>query len=132
MMRNWFRNFMAGRYGPDQLGIATLVAACVFSIAAQAARSTALYVVAYAMLFLTIFRILSHNMERRRRENDKFVRFWWPIRYKFKVLGEKLKGRRDFRFFRCPACGNMLRVPKGKGKVRITCPKCGERFERKT
>jgi len=121
---------MAGRYGPDQLGIATLALSFALGIAAQFVSWLA--IPAYLLMFFFIYRFISHDLGRRRRENDWFIRVWWPVRHWFRRVGERLRSRRDYRFFRCPACGNTLRVPKGKGRIKITCPKCGERFERKT
>jgi len=76
--------------------------------------------------------MLSRNIKRRRAENDRFLRYWWPVRTKASRSLSLARQRKTHKFFKCPGCGNTLRVPRGKGKLQITCPKCGERFSRKT
>jgi len=95
-------------------------------------RFTPIIYISYLLLALSIFRMLSRNMQRRRAENDKFIRYWWPIKTKFGRIKTNIKQKKTHKFFKCPSCRNTLRVPKGKGKLQITCPKCGERFVKKT
>lgn len=132
MIRNWLRKFMIGRYGPDQFGMAILILSLILSLITSFTGWAAVSVASYVLLLLAFFRMLSRNMPRRRAENDRFLRFWWPVRTWFRKGIDRFKARKQYKFFKCPACGNNLRVPKGKGKIRITCPKCGERFEKKT
>ena len=79
-----------------------------------------------------MFRFLSRNIAKRRAENDRFLMFWGPFKQKVRRSIQKFRDRKNYKFFHCPACRNVLRVPRGKGKIQITCPKCGERFIRKT
>ena len=132
MIRNFLRNFMIGRYGPDHLGIAMIVVSVVLSLLHSITRFSLIMYVSYLILALTLFRMLSRNIVRRRAENDKFIRYWWPVKTKAGRMMANLKHRKTHKFLRCPGCNNTLRVPKGKGKLQITCPKCGERFIRKT
>lgn len=132
MIRNWLRNFMIGRYGPDQFYFALFIGALLFSLLSAIPGLALLSVISYALLIYAVFRMLSRNIAKRRRENDVFLRYWWPIRYKITSRVLRFKSRKTHKFFKCPGCKNVLRVPKGKGKIQITCPKCGERFERKT
>ena len=132
MIRNWLRNLMTGRYGPDQLNAALLFGTILFYLLEAVTGIGWLVFIAYFLLILSFYRMMSRNIPRRRAENDRFLRYWWPVRQKLKGFFQRLKQRRDYRFFRCPACGNMLRVPRGKGKIMITCPKCGERFQKKS
>lgn len=140
---NFFRRFMAGRYGPDHLNTALIIAAFVISLVWRLTGLRILYVLSLLLLLTALFRFLSRNLHARRAENDRFLRFWWPIRTKtlrfFSRLRTRirdffirLKSRKTHKFFRCPSCKNLLRVPRGKGRVQITCPKCGERFIRRT
>ncbi|MGM9522462.1 MAG: hypothetical protein ACI3VB_08290 [Oscillospiraceae bacterium] len=133
MIRNWISNFMLGRYGPDHLGVVLFVLAVAMKLVSAFVSALGfLSMLAYFILLLCIYRMLSRNIERRRAENDRFVSIFWPIKRKIRLKLEQLKSRKYFKFFKCPACGNILRVPKNKGRVKITCPKCGERFERRT
>lgn len=132
MIRNWLRNFMIGRYGPDQLGIATLLFSAFLNMVSFIAGWGLLMLAAYLIMVLTLFRMLSRNIVKRRAENDRFLRIWWPLKMRLKRRLGQFRDRKKYRFFKCPSCKNRLRVPKGKGKIRVTCPKCGERFEKKT
>ena len=132
MIRNFFRNFMTGRYGPDHLNIALVVVSLLLYLLSFITGIRLVLYLSYALLALSVFRMLSRSIQRRRRENDRFIRYWWPIKTKFKRFVEKIRSRKTHRFFKCPSCGNTLRVPRGKGKLQITCPKCGERFVKKT
>ena len=132
MIRNFLRNFMSGRYGPDHLNIAMIVASLILNLIRGIVQFAPIAVLSYLLLALAIFRMLSRNITRRRAENDRFIRYWWPIRTRFSRLGANIKYGKTHRFIKCPSCSNTLRVPRGKGKLQITCPKCGERFIRKT
>ena len=129
---NFLRNFMAGRYGPDQLNAAIIIAALIVGLLSRFTVLWLLVYLSYVLLILAFIRMLSRNVARRRAENDRFLRFWWPVRQKFKAAFSSVKSRKTHKFFRCPSCSNLLRVPRGKGRIQVTCPKCGERFVRKT
>lgn len=129
---NFLRNFMVGRYGPDNLNVAIFIAALVLSFLSRIPHLWLLMYVSYAVLAYGIFRFLSRNVRKRRSENDRFLRYWWPVRQKGLAIISSLKSRKTHKFFNCPSCGTLLRVPRGKGKMQITCTKCGERFVRKT
>ena len=131
-MKNFLNRFMIGRYGPDHLGVAMIILSFVLSTLYAIFGYTTVLLISYISFGLTLFRMLSRNINRRRAENDKFIRYWWPIRTRIKKVTEKVKQRRTHKFFKCPKCKNTLRVPRGKGKLQVTCPKCGERFFRKT
>jgi len=123
-LRNAFRRFMTGRYGTDKLNIAILSAGVVvcflgmFSVFAP--MKLLLSTVSWILMFWAIFRMLSRNTYRRYQENRKFLR-----------LLEQLKDRQH-RYYTCPRCRQPVRVPRGKGKISITCPKCKEKFIKKT
>ena len=132
VIRNFLRRFMAGRYGPDHLNIAMIVVSLILQLVTVIIRLQVLVYVSYLFIILALFRMLSRNISRRRAENDKFIRYWWPIRTRISRSLASFKHRKTHKFIKCQGCNNTLRVPKGKGKLQITCPKCGERFIRKT
>ena len=132
MLRNFLRNFMFGRYGPDHLNIAMIIVSLILNVVHGLTGVTPFIFVSYAFIALALLRMLSRNIERRRSENDKFIRYWWPIRTKIGRAWKSVKYGKTHKFLKCPGCGNTLRVPKGKGKLQITCPRCGERFIKKT
>jgi hypothetical protein len=119
-----FRHFMLGRYGTDKLNMAILICGVVCSILSMFVRfailNMALTAISYGLMGWAIFRMLSRNTYKRYQENRKYLRFV-----------ERLKDR-DHRYYDCPRCRQPVRVPKGKGKIAITCPKCREKFIKKT
>lgn len=120
----FFRRFMAGRYGTDKLNMVILGAgfiACVISMLVKFAPvNLALVLISYGLMGWAIFRTLSRNTYKRYQENRKYLLFL-----------QKLKDR-EHRYYDCPRCRQQVRVPRGKGKIAITCPKCREKFIRKT
>ena len=118
------QKFMAGRYGTDRLNLVILVAAlivCIISGFVQVpAVNLILTAVSYALMIWAIFRSFSRITDQRYQENRKFNQFF-----------DRLKDR-DHRYFDCPKCRQPVRVPKGKGKIAITCPRCKEKFIRKS
>ena len=118
------RSFMAGRYGTDRLNMAILCAGLVASILSMLIPVQPLnlifWALSYILMFLAIFRTLSRNTYKRYQENRKFLQIF-----------DRLKDRQH-RYFDCPKCRQMVRVPRGKGKISITCPRCKERFVKKT
>jgi len=126
---NWLRKFMYGRNGIDALTLVLVIASAIFSFLSRVpiVGRFAWTLQILALLF-AIFRIFSRNLEARRRENNIVLAAKKSF-YEWKLRTQNSKA---YRFFKCPSCRNMLRVPRGKGKIFITCPKCGERFEKKS
>ena len=118
------RGFMVGRYGTDRLNMAILsvgLAASLLSVFIQSPNASLVcFVLSYGMMIWAICRSLSRNTYKRYLENRKFLQ----------VFG-RLKDR-EHRYFDCPKCRQMVRVPRGKGKIAITCPRCKEKFVKKT
>ena len=85
-----------------------------------------LLVAAYAL-----FRLFSRNISRRRAENAKFMQLAGPA-IRWVRLRRTIHRDKDHRYFKCPNCGQQLRVPKGKGKITVTCRSCGASFEEKS
>ena len=118
------RSFMAGRYGTDKLNMYILglgMILCLLSIFIPVALvNLILTTLSYALMIWAIFRSFSRNTYKRYEENRKFLR-----------ICEQVKDR-EHRYFNCPRCRQRVRVPRGKGKISITCPKCKEKFVKKT
>ncbi len=124
--------FMAGRYGADQLSRFLSFASLALIILNLFVHSGLLWLLAVAAIVLLYIRIFSRNVEKRARENARFLQIKNGLTSGVRNWAERQKQRRDYVFFRCPDCHAMLRVPRGKGRIRITCRKCGNAFERKT
>lgn len=134
-MREKFARFMAGRNGVDQLGRAAMFAAMLLflaSVLTGGKLSQILLLLAVAAVIYVYFRMFSRNTGKRRAENGQYLSRTASLRNYFRSLGERWRQRRDYKFFRCPGCGTLLRVPRGKGKIRIVCRKCGNSFIRNT
>lgn len=134
-MRERIARFMYGRYGQDQLNVFLLVAAVVLMVLRIFVPGTAgslMNVLSLVLLGLTWFRMLSRNLPRRRAENARYLDLRYRVTGWFRRLKTRWDQRRDYRFFSCPSCHTTLRVPKGRGKIRIVCRKCGTSFTRKS
>jgi predicted RNA-binding Zn-ribbon protein involved in translation (DUF1610 family) len=123
---------MIGRYGPDHLGVAMILLSIALTITHTFVQWVVILYISYLIAGLALFRMLSRNIARRRAENDMFIRYYWPIKTKISRMFGNMSSKNTHKVFNCPSCNNTLRVPKGKGKIQVTCPKCGERFFRKT
>lgn len=118
------RRFMAGRYGTDRLNIVILCVGLAASLLSSLTRGSLFgflaWIVSYMLMILAICRSLSKNINARYQENRRF-----------KLLLDRFRDR-QYRYFICPRCHQTVRVPRHKGKIAITCPRCKERFERRT
>lgn len=128
---NWLRSFMMGRYGNDQLNIGLLVLSILITFTASIINRPILSYIGYIPLLLCFYRMFSRNIERRRMENYKFNMLLGPVYSWFRRTSTRAKDREN-RHFKCPNCGQGLYVPKGKGKIVITCPKCRKEFSART
>lgn len=131
-LRERFARFMIGRYGMDMLGRFLNAAACIFLVAGFFSGSRWLDVGALIFLILCYFRIFSKNIGRRFEENQKFQRIWFQTSQIFKKWGFKLQQIRKYHIYKCPDCGQKIRIPRGKGKISIHCPKCSTDFIKKS
>ena len=153
----WFANLMRCRYGNDNLNRFLLIVSVILIIADMFVRWRLLYMLAVLILIYVYCRMFSRNINARYRENQKFLQFTAKFRRNGGPgnasyggaygggqygntansgnagWGRKAKPAkdRDHKIFKCPVCGEKLRVPKGAGKISITCPHCGEKFIKK-
>ena len=105
-MRAWLQRFMSGRYGSDAFGNFLCVVSLICLVLGLFVGI--FYYIGLALLIYTYFRMLSRNVSKRYAENQMF------------------------RYFSCPRCKQQIRVPKSRGRISITCPKCGTQFIKKT
>ncbi len=134
--RNWLAGVMAGRYGSDQLNRALNIGTLVFLVLSlflgHSGLGSLLWLLALAGLVWSTVRTFSRNIPRRQRENAAYLARTRKLRESVRGVRERFAQRKDYRFFRCPSCRTWLRVPRGKGRLNITCRQCGERFTRST
>lgn len=135
-MRNFFyrissalARFMYGRNGPDQLNLALLAGYTVLLLLQvflnrfSAARMV-LDILTLLLAAVILYRIFSRNLDKRRAENARFLNWWYPVKNRLSILRQRSRDK-EHRYFVCKNCKTVCRVPAGKGKVEITCPKCG-------
>ena len=135
MIRNFLQRLMYGRYGSDQLNISLLILFWLFwlvdLLVANRVVSLVLNILAWVAILFAIFRMMSRNYGRRHQENEAFLRLAGPVLSLFRRKFTQLRDR-DHAYFKCPTCSTTLRVPRGKGKISITCRNCGTVFQEKS
>ncbi|MCH4183910.1 MAG: hypothetical protein LKF61_00285 [Eggerthellaceae bacterium] len=136
------QKYMMGRNGIDDLGRASLIASLVMLVASfifgfvNSAVASVLTWIALIFIIYSYFRMLSKNISKRSAENAAWVKkssgITLPIRRFGHFCGEWKKYHKNYQVFRCKSCGQTLKVPKGKGKIKVTCPKCKKSFTTKS
>ena len=135
-LRDWWARFSYGRYGNDQFGRFLVIFALVLAIVSMF-TSNWVYIAALAVFIYAYFRIFSKNIRARQKENEWFLGIgrWFSNLFG----GRKKNGyssnraqNANYKVFKCPKCGQKLRVPRGRGKIEIRCRKCSEIFVRRT
>ena len=133
-MKNGLIRFMYGRNGMDQLNralfwlyIGIFLAQTVFSMLRLQTLALICEILLWPLMVLIFFRMFSKNLYKRREENQKWVNWWW--RFKSRSAGARERhADKDHKYFTCKNCKTICRVPVGKGKIIITCPKCGAKI----
>lgn len=130
--REKLRQFMIGRYGMDQMNQFLMYAVLAVILINIFARSRILELLEVAGLVYLYFRMLSRNVSRRYQENQAFVRRTFKVTDRFNQWKFRMQECRKFHIYKCPGCGQKVRVPRGRGKISIHCPKCGADFIKKS
>ena len=125
------RTLLQDRYGIDQLTVALMLLGCLITLVLSFLSVRYYRLIGLLPMVLALLRVLSRNVEKRRAENDRFLRVWDPIRQKLSVIAQHAQDK-DHRDYACPTCKKTLRVPKNRGKIEITCPHCGTKFKKRT
>ena len=131
MIRNAMARFMYGRYGTDQLGLLNLCLYLLVWVIQGFTRWWPLSILELALLAVIFFRMFSRNLDARRAENAKFLKVVRPIKNRFVSQRARWKDK-EHRYFKCPNCGQQMRVPRGKGRITVHCRSCGATFEEKS
>lgn len=126
-MREKFYRFMQGRYGGDQLNRFLMIVVLVcFFISLLGVR--AFYLIGTALLIYAYFRMLSKNIYKRSAENTVYMQYTYKMRQKFSAWTRGMKQQRTHHIYKCPSCRQKIRIPRGKGRIEIRCPRCGQTF----
>ena len=130
-IRAGFARFMAGRYGADQLNFALLIVALVGSLIGSLTGLGIVTIAADALLIVMFYRMLSKDRYRRAHENQVYLEKTYKVRTAAAQWLNRVKNSKQYCYFVCPKCKKRLRVPRGVGKVTITCKDCGTKFDKK-
>lgn len=129
---------MQGRYGVDDLSRFTMGVALVLIILAMFANifsrtvGSTLDILGVAAIVYAYIRIFSRNIQQRYAENQKFLQMTSKFRFRFNNEKDLMKQRKTHHIYSCPGCGQKIRIPKGKGKIEIECPKCHTKFVKRS
>lgn len=143
MFRNKMMQFMVGRNGVDALGKFTMWTAMIMVVITWITHSAVIYLTGVALLIYSYFRMMSRNISKRYLENQKYLQITDRIRPTINKVENGIRNfisrlqsgvqqRNVYRFYKCPSCKQKLRVPKGHGRIEITCRRCGTKFVRKS
>lgn len=130
-MREKLVRFMQGRYGNDRLGQAMLVLALICMVL-SIFRIPFVSTVGLLVLILVYYRMFSRQISKRAAENQKYLTLEWKVRARLQKRKQALAQSRTHRIFKCPECRQKIRVPRHRGRIAISCRKCGAEFIRKT
>lgn len=127
-----FHRFMYGRYGNDRLNQCLLIAFLICTILDIFIDNVYLSVLFTSWNFLILiciyFRMFSRNISKRYAENQKYLVLENKVRRFFERTKYIQQQRKEFHIYTCPQCKQKIRIPKGKGKISVRCPKCGAEF----
>ncbi|MDY4693803.1 MAG: hypothetical protein SO401_09720 [Blautia sp.] len=134
-MRDKLNKFMQGRYGVDEFARFTLGAALfcvllgsVLAVVSLPGAGQILNTLGLALIIYTYYRILSRNIQKRYTENQKYLSKTQNMRLKFSKEKSMMQQRKTHHIYTCPGCGQKIRIPRGKGKIEIECPRCHVKF----
>ena len=131
-MKERMQRFMAGRYGNDQLNQFIFIVAIISMVLEIITRQSLFYTLTLVLLILAYVRVFSRTINKRYEENMTFLQKKDAILNKFRKQKYYAAQRRNFHIYTCPQCKQKIRIPKGKGKISITCPKCRTSFIKKS
>ncbi len=129
---NRIQRFFYGRNGTDQLNVFLLAIYLIFAIVTMFVRWQIFYIIMLVLFGITLWRSLSKNLEKRRKENECFLRIWKPVAQFFKLPFLRIRDRKTHKYVKCPSCKKYMRIRKGKGEREINCPICNKRFKVKS
>lgn len=122
-------NWMRGRNGADELGNTVVALSVILLLINVFAHTRWLSVIALLLAIYACWRMSSQAVARRQAENRAFLKALGPVANVVRNPQETVQEHHDFKHLTCPECGQKMRVPRGKGKMRVTCPKCHNKFE---
>ncbi len=131
MIMQKIQQFMYGRNGIDRLGFALVIAGFVLNFIYVLTALRIFYFISVAVYCYALFRALSKNLYKRRAENQKFINLCYKAKNFWVGLKADFEERKTYKHFKCPNCKQKIRIPRGRGRVEIRCPKCSNKFVKK-
>ena len=135
-LTKFMQRILAGRYGADAFGrflTTGSIALLLLSFLLRRRRFSSLFSsLGIALLFFCYYRMFSRSFEKRQAENQWYLEKEWAVRDWMNFRKDRFEQRKEYAFFTCPGCKQLVRVPKNKGRIRITCRRCGYSFDKKT
>ena len=136
-MKDKFYRFMQGRYGVDQfakftMGVALVSIVLAIFVNTGSSAGSLLDMLGLVAIVNTYFRIFSRNISKRAQENQKYLSATAKLRQRLNKEKNMMKQRKDYHIYTCPSCGQKVRIPRGKGKIEISCPKCHSKFVKRS
>ncbi|MCR5703787.1 MAG: hypothetical protein K6G85_04120 [Eubacterium sp.] len=131
-LKEFLKNLSRNRYGYDQFTRFLLAMTFLIYFLSMILQEPILNLVSLSVLIYIYYRIFSRNIYKRSAENDIYLNFINSISKALRIFKNTKDERKYYRFYKCSNCKQVLRLPKGRGKIEIRCPKCGHRFIRKT
>ena len=132
-MKDKFLRFMYGRYGVDQFSKCLVVLGILFLLLSGFTRNGGIfYLLSLAILVYSYFRMFSRNHSKRYAENQLYLKYTAGIRKKISASRDGFSQRKHYHIYKCPSCGQKIRIPRGKGKIEIRCPKYNAHFIKKS
>ena len=123
-LRMRYQQFMVGRYGVDELNIFLVVSSCVFTLLARVFLNPFLSLFSWILLIFCMYRMFSRNISKRYTEKEKFLLIKRKFTSWLSIKRDAWKNRKTHKYFRCKNCRASIRVPRGVGKIKVSCPKC--------
>lgn len=116
---------LRGRYGMDELGKDLMIIGLLLYVMGGILRSGLIFSLSVIVIIFTLYRMMSRQHWDRREENRRYTAYTklWKLKY---------ENRKYSRIFMCKRCGRYIRVPKGKGKIQVTCTACGDKTIHRT
>ena len=130
-MREKLYRFMMGRYGNDQLNRFLMVLTLIF-FALSIFGMGLFYLLGLGCLLWAYFRMLSKNTYKRSMENNRYLKCEYKVRQSLSSFKSNIQQRKVYHIYKCPSCRQKIRIPRGKGKIEIRCPKCSQTFIKKS